>query len=104
MANLSAGAICLLSAVVFRNYKNAANLIAGYNTLSEKEKAKHDAKELCRFISKLTLGWAVLMIVAGIFIILNIAAWVMLISSWCIFAITLVLSIIHRSRSARFRA
>lgn len=47
-----------------------AFLIAGYNTMSKKEKKRYDEKALCRFTGKIMLGFAlgsVLFILGGIF-------------------------------------
>ncbi len=102
LANLSCGVVCFIVAFVLCFNKNAANLLAGYNTLSAKDKEKYDAPKLCRFIGILSFCWAGLMMITGMFIALAIAKWFMLIGSWTIFAISLVISIVYRSRSNRF--
>ena len=45
----------IVIAAVFLLLDKGAFLIAGYNTMSEAEKEKYDAKSLCRFIGKILL-------------------------------------------------
>ena len=104
LANLSCGSLCLLMALMFRKNKKAANYIAGYNTMSEEEKARYNEKELCRFLSRLLLFCSALMIVTGIIIVFNIYIWAMLICSWSVFVIVFIFSIINLTHNARFKA
>ena len=104
LANLSCGILWFLMALLFRGNKNAANYIAGYNMMSEKEKAEYNEKELCRFLSNRLFFHAALMLVTGLIIAFNICVWAMLIGSWSIFAIVCVYSIIYLKHNPRFKA
>ena len=104
LANLSCGILCFLMALLFRKNKNAANYIAGYNMMSEKEKARYDEKELCGFLSGRLSFYSALMLVSGIIIAFDIYVWATLIGSWSIFVIVLIYSIIKLKHSARFKA
>ena len=90
LANMSCGILCFLMALMFRKNKNAANYIAGYNSMSAAEKARYDEKEICRFLSNRLFIYSALMLVTGIIIAFNIYAWAMLICSWSIFAIVFI--------------
>ena len=107
LANLFGFVIFLLLAFVFRYNINAANLIAGYNTRSEDEKAKWNATEMCRFISSLCFFWTLFLLVSGIVIFLIRYActlvWALLFGSWGILSVTLIFAIIHLNRSERFK-
>lgn len=48
-------AILLVIALVLRKGKGSW-LIAGYNSMSEKEKAKYDEKKLCKDVSSILFG------------------------------------------------
>ena len=104
LANLLWGILCFLMALLFRQNKNAANYIAGYNTLSEKEKARYNEKELCRFFSNRLFFYSALMLVTGIIIAFNIYVWVMLVGSWSIFMIVFICSSINLKHNTRFKA
>ena len=104
LANLSCGILCFFMALLFRNKKNAANYIAGYNTLSEKEKAGYNEKELCRFLSNRLFFYSALMLASGIMIALHIYVWAMLLGSWSIFLVVFIHSLVYLNRSARFKA
>ena len=57
LAHLAVIALFLGLAALFSRGKGAF-LIAGYNTASQKEKAKYDEKALCRFMGKLMFALA----------------------------------------------
>ena len=103
LANLSCGILCFLMALVFRKNKNAANYIAGYNTMSEEEKARYNEKELCRFLGSRLFFYSALMIVTGTIIAFNIYVWAILIASWSVFAIVFIYSLIYLKQNARFK-
>ena len=103
LANLSCGILCFLMALMFRRNKNAANYIAGYNMMSEKEKASYNETELRRFLSNRLFFYSALMFVSGIPIAFNIYAWVILIGSWSIFIIVFIHSLTHLKYSARLK-
>ena len=50
--------IIVLAVVLLRG--RGAGLIAGYNTMSEEEKAKYDAPAMCRFVGKILLPIGIL--------------------------------------------
>ena len=104
LANLSCGILCFLLALLFRRNKNAANYIAGYNMMSEDEKAKYNEKELCRFLSNRLFFYSAFMLVTGIIIACNIYVWAVMIGSWSIFLIVFIYSITYLTRNARFKA
>ena len=104
LANLSCGILCFLMARLFRRNKNAANYIAGYNTMSEEERAGYNERELCRFLSNRMFFYSVLMLVTGVMIAFNIYVWGILIGSWSIFAIVFIYSTICLKNNARFKA
>ena len=49
LANLSCGILCFLMALMFRKNQNAANYIAGYRMMPEKEKAGFNEKNYAAF-------------------------------------------------------
>lgn len=60
--------VCVLAGIMLLRGKWAV-LIAGYNTMSKKEKRRYDEKALCRFTGKIMFGFAigsVLFILGGI--------------------------------------
>ena len=103
LANLSCGILCFLMALFFRRNKSAANYIAGYNMMSENEKAGYNKEKICRFLSNRLLFHSALMLVSGIIIAFNIYVWPMLIGSWSVFTIVLIYSLIHLAHSKRFK-
>ena len=103
LANLSCGILCVLMALVFGKNKNAANYIAGYNSMSAAEKASYDEKEICRFLSNRLLFYSALMLITGIIIAFNIYVWAILIGSWSIFVVVFIYSMIYLKNNERFK-
>ena len=103
LANMSCGILCFLMALMFRKNKNAANYIAGYNMMSVKEKARYNEKKLCQFLSNHLFFYSALMLVTAIPIAFNIYVWGMLVSSWGIFIIVFIYSIIYLKHNSRFK-
>ena len=103
LANLSYGILCFFMAFAFRNNRNAANYIAGYNTMSAEEKAVYDEKEICRFLSNRLFFYSALMLVTEILIAFNIYVWAILIGSWSIFAIVFIYSMMYLKNNERFK-
>ena len=93
-----------MMALLFRRNKNAANYIAGYNTMSQEERAGYNERELCRFLSNRMFFYSVLMLATGAMIAFNIYVWAMLIGALSVFAIVFVCSIIYLKHNARFKA
>ncbi|MCA1065708.1 DUF3784 domain-containing protein [Rossellomorea sp. AcN35-11] len=54
----SAGSIAFFIFAVFLSKGKGAFLIAGYNTLSESEKAAYDERALCKFMGKMMFGFS----------------------------------------------
>lgn len=78
-----------------------ASLIAGYNTMSEEEKANYDEKALSKFVGKLmfAISFALLFMLIGILYEVN---WGFAISVILIIVFT-VSSVIYLNTSPRFR-
>lgn len=83
-ANFSAGAICLLLGVIMLRFK-AVSLLAGYNTMPEEEKKKHDPEKLVRYSSHAMLTWGLELILFGILYLVCGQVWLIWLS-WGLFA------------------
>ena len=101
--NLICGILCLILGLIIQTGK-ANFLIAGYNTMSEAEQAKWDARAMSKFI-----GWVVLIVPSVILLIACIPIWlnffpvVAMAISWIIFIVILVGGVIYMNLSLRFK-
>ncbi|QTD41934.1 DUF3784 domain-containing protein [Sporosarcina sp. Te-1] len=55
----------LVFGIILSKGKGAA-LLAGYNTMSEKEKAEYDEMALCKFMGKIMYGVCISVVLSGI--------------------------------------
>ena len=101
VVNLILIALFVLMGVLFARGKGAG-LIAGYNTMSAREKEKYDKKKLCKAMSKLmfVLGacWAVL--AAGV---ISQVKWLHWVGAILLFAAVIVGVILMNKNDERFR-
>ena len=99
--NICILALFFLLGLLFARGKGAG-LIAGYNTMSAREKEKYDKKKLCKAISKLmfVLGacWAVL--AAGV---ISQVKWLHWVGAILLFAAVIVGVILMNKNDHRFR-
>jgi uncharacterized protein YqhQ len=102
-ANFFSGIICLIIGLIIQTGK-VNFLIAGYNSLSEEEQAKWDAKAMSKFI-----GWVILIIPSIILLIACIPIWldifpvVALTVSWSLFTLIMVGGVIYMNCSSSFK-
>ena len=97
------GEIILLLVGFILFFGEASEMIAGYNTMSKEEKSKWNDKLMSKFIGgTLTIG-AIILIVGGILIQINIFPIVSMVLSWSIFISLIVFLLIYVNTSKRFR-
>lgn len=94
------GALLIILALFFF-YGRGANLIAGYNTMSEAKKASVDTKKLTRFAGVLMLVIGVLTVLLGVFGI-SYGLWAPLIYGVVVILLTVV-AIIYANTKQRFK-
>lgn len=90
----------LLLGIVFMRGKGAF-LIAGYNTLSKKEKAKYDEKELCKFMGKSMFALAFSIFLWGLSDLVNIP--ILFNIGLTLFIGTIIFIIIYGNTQNRFK-
>jgi len=101
-ANLLGGIPCLVLGLIIRTGK-ANFLIAGYNTLSEKEKAKWDEKTLSKFTGWLLMISSVILLFACIPISMNVFPVISIFVSYGLFTALVVVGAIYMNVSSRFK-
>jgi len=95
------GILLLLIASLFLLQGKGAMLIAGYNTLSAKDKAKYDKVALCKATGKLVLciTFSIALIFMGEFFQLN---WLMMVGTSLMIA-TIIGGLIYLNTGNRYR-
>jgi len=102
-ANFFGGILCLALGLVVQTGK-ANFLIAGYNTMSEEERAKWDAKAMSGFIGRVVLALpSAVLLAACAPILLGFFPVVALIASWALFAAIMIAGLIYVNLSPRFK-
>jgi len=92
------GVMVILSAILLTG--RGEFLLAGYNTMPKNQKAQYDTPALCKFMGKIILLLAVLVILAGIEALYAPWFWVV----WSIaFVGILVFAIIYANTGNRFK-
>ena len=74
-------------------------LIAGYNTKSRSEKAKYDAKALCKFTGKIVIPIGVLTFFIGIESIVHWFVWVYL----AVVSVLVIFAVVYANTGNKFR-
>ena len=98
VVQLVAALLFLSLGIVFASGKGAS-LIAGYNTLSEREKARFDEKKLLRGMSRIMFGCA-LCVALGLVGTLVGVHWLVTLS-FVLLALCLVFYLIYLNRSCK---
>jgi len=95
---IAVGGLLVILAIVLLSGRGSF-LIAGFNTMSKDEKAKYDARELCKFIGKILLPIGILVSFVGIESITSWYVWV------CVPAILgiSIFAIVYINVGSRFR-
>ena len=101
-ANLFGGILCLVLGLIIRTGK-ANFLIAGYNTMSDAEKAKWDVKAISKFTGWLLIIPSVVLLVGCIPIALNFYPIISLFISYGIFILLIITGAIFLNVSPRFK-
>lgn len=79
-------------------------LIAGYNTASKEEKAKYDEDKLVNYAGKLLITSSALLIVGAILaILLNKFEESIILSSWVLFTIFILVSLVYANTGNRLK-
>ena len=100
LVSLLVAALFILLGVLFASGKGAG-LIAGYNTLSPREKEKYDQKKLCRNMSKLMFALGACFVVASLGEVFHTRAlyWIGL----ALFLVAVILGVIWMNTGDRCR-
>lgn len=103
IGNIITGIVMLIMLVmsIMLMMGKGANLIAGYNTMSEKEKARYDSTALCKCVGKYLLSITVMMAALPLGGILQID-WLPWVFTAYVFISTIVL-IIYCNTGNRFK-
>ena len=102
-ANLICGVLCLIIGLVVQTGK-ANFLIAGFNTMSEKEQAKWDMEAVSKFLGRVLLIIpSLILLIACIPVLLDIFPYVAMAASWIIFTLILVGGVIYVNLNPRFK-
>jgi len=100
--NLPSGILCLLLGIVIRTGK-ANFLIAGFNTMSEHEKAKWNMKAVSNFTGWLLIISSLILLVACIPLLLGIFTTIALYGSFGVFIVVVLTGAIYVNVSSRFK-
>jgi hypothetical protein len=103
VSNLLAGGLMLFLGIIIRVF-NLSGLIAGYNTASPAEKAKYNEKALTRFVGLMLISSGGILLIGGIFFLLNIASEFMMAVSWALFFIIIIFGLFYVNLSPKFKA
>ena len=102
-ANLIGGVICLVMGLIIQSGK-ANSMIAGYNNLSEEDKAKWDPAALSRFVGRVILILpAGILLIACIPILLDVYPIIFLFASWILYLVIMVGGVIYLNAGNRFK-
>jgi hypothetical protein len=103
VSNLLAGGLMLFLGIIIRVF-NLSGLIAGYNTASPAEKAKYNEKALTRFVGLMLISSGGILLIGGIFILLNIASEFIMAVSWALFFVIIIFGLFYVNLSPKFKA
>ena len=103
VSNVIAGGLLLVVGIIIRVF-NLSGLIAGYNTASPKEKAKYNEKALTRFVGWMLIVSGGILLIAGVFIVLNVASGFMMAASWVLLFVIIIFGLFYINLSPRFKA
>lgn len=103
VSNVLAGGLMLFLGIIIRVF-NLSGLIAGYNTSSPKEKAKYNEKALTRFVGSMLIVSGGILLIAGIFVVLNVASEFIMAASWALFFVIMIFGLFYVNLSPRFKA
>lgn len=101
-ANLFGGVICLLLGILIRTGK-VNFLIAGYNTMSKEEKAKVNIEAVCKYLGKIIILAAIVLLIGVVLLYLNIFTKIVLIASWAIFTVLIIGGVIYLNVNSKFK-
>ncbi|MCL2679418.1 MAG: DUF3784 domain-containing protein [Dehalococcoidia bacterium] len=101
-ANLFGGISCLVLGLIIRTGK-ANFLIAGYNTMSEKEKTKWDGKAIGKHTGWLLIILSIILLAGCVPIFLNIFPVISMLVSYGLFTVVIIVSAIYMNVSPRFK-
>jgi len=102
LANLLAGIICVVLGLIIRTGK-ATFLIAGYNTMSAKEKKLWNAQAMSKFVGHMLIATGLVLIVPCVPIWFDFYAFAFLCVSWLLFTVILLGSVVYMNTSSRFK-
>jgi len=101
-ANLFGGILCLGLGLIIRTGR-ANFLIAGYNTMSEMEKAKRDGKAIGKYIGWMLIISSLILLLGCIPIFLNVFPNASIILSYSLFIMIIISGVIYMNVSSRFK-
>ncbi len=102
VSNLFAGGLLLVLGILVRVF-NLSGLIAGYNTASPEKKAKVNEKALTRFVGMMLITGGAMLLLGGVFALLNIAPLIIVPVSWVLFFAVMVFGLIYVNVSPKFK-
>jgi hypothetical protein len=102
IANFIGGGVVLVFGLAVRFFKRSG-LIAGYNTMSESERAKYDEKEITRFVGNMLIAAAAILLLAGLgALFLPLPEFVIPVS-WSLFTAILIGGVIYMNAGGRYK-
>ena len=102
VSNLLAGGLLLVFGILIRAF-NLSFLISGYNTSSPEKKAKVNERALTRFVGMMLISAGVVLLLGGIFALLNVAPIIIVPASWVLFIAVMVFGLIYVNVSPKFK-
>jgi hypothetical protein len=103
VSNVLVEGLLLFFGIIIRVF-NLSGFIAGYNTASPAKKAKYNEKALTRFVGLLLISTGGILLIGGIFILLNIASEFVMAASWALFFAIMIFGLFYVNLSPRFKA
>ena len=100
--NFLVGGILLIIGLIIHTGK-ATFLIAGYNTMSPGNQARQDIKKISKFLGRILIIGALVIIIAGVFMQFNIATNILFMISWGFFIIIIIFGAIYVNVSKQFK-
>lgn len=102
LSNLLGGILCLLVGLITHTGK-ANFLIAGYNTMSETERANWNIEAIYKFMGRMLIIISVILLIGGGLILLNVFPWIAMWVSWGIFFAVSIFGVIYMNVSPKFK-
>ncbi|MBB2184114.1 DUF3784 domain-containing protein [Lachnospiraceae bacterium MD1] len=102
LPNLVGGSITLLFGLFVRIFKTAG-LIAGYNTLPAKEKAKYNVKKLSKYVGNLLIFSSLILLLGALLAYITNIDLIVVSISWALYIIVIIVSVISMNIGDKFK-